>query len=67
MSRRLFALLLSAALLITGIAPSAYAVEPDPDTEENVWKDPELSPNAIPWDEKHPELLDRPANEEVDY
>ncbi|MBQ7885591.1 MAG: D-alanyl-D-alanine carboxypeptidase [Clostridia bacterium] len=58
MSRRLLALLLSAALLITGLAPTAYAAQADPETEENVWKVPELSPNAIPWDEKHPELLD---------
>ena len=48
MSRRLLALLLTAALLITGLAPAAYAAEADPNTEENVWKDPELSPNAIP-------------------
>ena len=58
MSRRLLALLLSAALLITGLPPAAFAAEADPDTEENIWVDPELSENAIPWDEKHPELLD---------
>ena len=58
MSRRLLALLLSAAFLITCFAYPALAAEADPNTEENVWKDPELSPNAIPWDEKHPELLD---------
>jgi len=58
LSRRLLALLLTAALLITGISPAAFAAEADPNTEENAWKDPELSPNAIPWDEKHPELLD---------
>ena len=58
MSRRLLALLLSAVLLITGLTPAAYAAEADPDTEENAWVDPVLSENAIPWDEKHPELLD---------
>ena len=58
MSRRLLALLLSAALLITGLPSAAFAAEPAPNTEEDVWVDPVLSPNAIPWDEKHPELLD---------
>ena len=58
MSRRLLALLLSAAFLITSFAYPALAIEAESNTEENVWKDPELSPNAIPWDEKHPELLD---------
>jgi len=58
LSRRLIALLLSAALMITGLMPTAIAVESDPNTEENVWVDPVLSDNAIPWDEKHPELLD---------
>jgi len=55
LSRRLLALLLSAALLITGLAPTAFAIEAD---SEDVWVDPVLSENAIPWDEKHPELLD---------
>ena len=58
LSRRLLALLLAAVLMITGLVPTAFAAEADPETEEDVWKDPELSPNAIPWDEKHPELLD---------
>ena len=58
MSRRLLALLLSAALLITGLMPTAFAAEADPNAEENVWVDPVLADNAIPWDEKHPELLD---------
>jgi len=58
LSRRLLALLLSAVLFITGLTPTAFAVESDPNTEENVWVDPVLSDNAIPWDEKHPELLD---------
>ena len=55
MSHRLIALLLSAALLI-GMLPPAYA-EDDASTED-VWVDPVLSENAIPWDSKHPELLD---------
>ena len=58
MSRRLLALLLSAALLITALPPAALAAEAAPNTEEDVWVDPVLSENAIPWDEKHPELLD---------
>lgn len=58
LSRRLLALLLCAAFLITGLTPAAYAAEADPDSEEDTWKDPVLSPNAIPWDDKHPELLD---------
>ncbi|MBR4040235.1 MAG: D-alanyl-D-alanine carboxypeptidase [Clostridia bacterium] len=58
MSRRLLALLLACALMISGLPPAAVAAEADPETEENVWVDPVLSENAIPWDEKHPELLD---------
>ena len=38
--------------------PTAFAAEADPNAEENVWVDPVLADNAIPWDEKHPELLD---------
>ncbi|MGN0773943.1 MAG: D-alanyl-D-alanine carboxypeptidase family protein [Candidatus Ventricola sp.] len=56
MSRRLLALLLTAALLITGFPLAVSAAESDP--EEDAFKAPELSPNAIPWDSKHPELLD---------
>ncbi len=56
MSRRILALLLSAAFLISCLPVHALAVEADP--EEDVWVDPQLSPNAIPWDSKHPELLD---------
>ena len=26
--------------------------------QEDVWVDPKLDPDAIPWDEKHPELLE---------
>ena len=58
MSHRLLALLLTAALLITGLSPAVCAAEAVPDSEEEGFKDPELSPNAIPWDSKHPELLD---------
>ena len=55
MFRRLIALLMSAALLIIAYPP-AYAE--DETAEEDVWVDPVLSENAIPWDAKHPELLD---------
>ncbi len=56
LSRRLIALLLTAALLITGL-PCAGA-ESATDSQEDVWQDPVLSEDAIPWDEKHPDLLD---------
>lgn len=58
MSRRLLALLLTAALLITGRPPARCAAESVPETGEEGFKDPELSPDAVPWDSKHPELLD---------
>ena len=58
MSRRLLALLLTAALLITGFPPAVCAAEPASTPEEEGFTDPVLSPNAIPWDSKHPELLD---------
>ena len=54
MSRRLLALLLTAALLIISLPPGIAAAE-DP---EDTFQAPSLSPNAIPWDSKHPELLD---------
>ena len=52
---RLIALALCAALCICGFLPPALAEE---DTQEDVWVDPKLDPDAIPWDEKHPELLE---------
>ena len=55
MFRRLIALLMSAAFFIIP-PPCAYAE--DETAEEDVWVDPVLSENAIPWDAKHPELLD---------
>ncbi|MBQ2990718.1 MAG: D-alanyl-D-alanine carboxypeptidase [Clostridia bacterium] len=55
MSHRLLALLLCTALLI-GMLPQAHAE--DSTAPEDVWVDPVLSENAIPWDSKHPELLD---------
>ncbi len=58
MSRQLLALLLTAALLITGLPPAVCAAEPAASPEEEGFTDPVLSPNAIPWDSKHPELLD---------
>ncbi|MGN0775176.1 MAG: D-alanyl-D-alanine carboxypeptidase family protein [Candidatus Ventricola sp.] len=57
MSRRLLALLLTAALFIPVLHPASAAAE-DASSAEDSFKDPELSPNAIPWDSKHPELLD---------
>ena len=56
MSRRFLALLLAAALLISA-CPQALAVEAD-DLPTDEWVDPTLPENAIPWDEKRPELLD---------
>ena len=55
MSRRLLALLLAAAFLISSLP--AAAAETPVDTG-NEWQDPTLPADAIPWDEKHPELLD---------
>lgn len=55
MSRRFIALLLSAVFFITALPVS---LAEDTSGSEDVWVDPELSPNAIPWDSKHPELLD---------
>ena len=55
MAHRLLALLLCAALLISPLS-GAYAENTD--GAQDVWVDPVLSENAIPWDSKHPELLD---------
>ena len=55
LSRRLLALLLAAAILIS--SPHAVYAEMPADTG-NEWQDPTLPDDAIPWDEKHPELLD---------
>ena len=55
MSHRLFALMLAIALSISCLAPPVLAEDVQ---EENQWVDPKLDPNAIPWDEKHPELLE---------
>lgn len=58
MSHRLLALLMAAALLIAGLPPArGFAEDPSEPAEEG-FKDPELSPDAVPWDSKHPELLD---------
>lgn len=58
MSHRLLALLLTAALLITGLPPAPGAAESTPENEGEGFTDPVLSPDAVPWDSKHPELLD---------
>lgn len=55
MSHRLIALLLCTALLICACVPALAA---EPEELQDVWVDPKLSENAIPWDSKHPELLD---------
>lgn len=52
MSRRLPALLLAAALLIFFVLPPGLAEETE------TWVQPTLSPDAIPYDKNHPELLD---------
>lgn len=55
MSHRLFALMLATALSISCLAPPVLAEDVP---EENQWVDPQLDPNSIPWDDKHPELLE---------
>lgn len=55
MSHRLLALMLAVALSISCLAPPGLAEDA---AEENQWVDPKLDPNAIPWDDKHPELLE---------
>jgi len=55
LSRRLIALLLSTALLISVFVPALAA---EPEEPQDAWVDPKLPENAIPWDSKHPELLD---------
>jgi len=55
LAHRLLALLLCAAFLIF---PLSCAYAEDADEPQDVWVDPVLSENAIPWDSKHPELLD---------
>ena len=56
MSHRLLALMLAIALCISCLAPPAFAENAE--EEENKWVDPQLDPNAIPWDETRPELLE---------
>lgn len=58
LSRRLLALLMTAALFITGLFPAASAAESASEPEGNTFQEPTLSPDAVPWDSKHPELLD---------
>jgi len=52
---RLIALMLAIALCICAPTPKALAED---EAQEDVWVDPKLDPDAIPWDEKHPELLE---------
>lgn len=56
LSHRLLALMLAVALCICSLAPPAFAE--DAAETENQWVDPQLDPNAIPWDSSHPELLE---------
>ena len=53
LSHRLLALMFVIALCIGSLAPPAFAED-----EQNVWVDPQLPSDAIPWDKTHPELLD---------
>lgn len=47
--------MLAIALMISCLAPPGLAEDAPP---ENQWVDPKLDPNAIPWDDTHPELLE---------
>ena len=47
--------MLAIALMISCLAPPGLAEDAQP---ENQWVDPKLDPNAIPWDDTHPELLE---------
>lgn len=56
MPQRLFALLCT-VLLMAVFVPAALA-EDDAPAEEDVFVNPTLSPDAIPWDKDHPDVLD---------
>ena len=53
LSHRLYALLLAALMICACVHAAAENAD-----SENAFVDPTLPENAIPWDEKHPELLD---------